>query len=74
MLEWSSGVQAATMTAMRTSAENAKNLKAELELTLNRRRCKRYSGLPKQPISKTITKQTKPKRVKCQEAKGIVVE
>lgn len=38
MLEWSSGVQAATMTAMRTSAENAKNLKAELELTLNRRR------------------------------------
>lgn len=38
LMEWARGVNAATMTAMRTSSDNAKKLKADLELTLNRKR------------------------------------
>ena len=38
LLEWASGVHAATMMSMRTASDNAVKLKAELELNLNRRR------------------------------------
>jgi F-type H+-transporting ATPase subunit gamma len=38
LLEWASGVQAATMMAMRTASDNAVELKAKLDLQLNRKR------------------------------------